>query len=94
MSDEHQHETVTAELLRGLFLFEALDEGQLAWLAERSRLVVVDAGEPVYRQGEPAEAVWLLLEGELRLLRSVGGEDVGTHFPVPAKKRAAKTRRS
>ena len=65
----------TPEQLRTLFLFEGLDDGQLAWLAERGEVRAYDAGAVVYREGEPAEALWVLLDGGVRLLRQLGGED-------------------
>ena len=67
---------VTPDDLRELFLFEALTDTQLAWLAARCQVRAFDAGATVYREGEPAEAVWLLVDGELRLLRAAGGEEV------------------
>ena len=66
----------TPDELRTLFLFERLSDEQLAWLAERGEVRAYDAGAVVYREGEPAEALWLLMEGGLRLTRLVGGEDV------------------
>ena len=67
---------VSPELLRGLFLFEALTDEQLSWLAERSEVRAFDAGAPVYREGEPADAVWVLVDGEVQLLRASAGEEV------------------
>ena len=67
---------VSPELLRGLFLFEALTDEQLVWLAARSEVRTFAEGAPVFREGEPAEAVWVLLDGELRLLRASAGEEV------------------
>ncbi len=67
---------VSPALLRGLFLFEALTDEQLAWLAARSEVRAFAAGASVYREGEPADAVWVLLDGELRLLRASAGEEV------------------
>ena len=67
---------VSPDLLRGLFLFEALTADQLAWLAARCEVRAFAEGAPVFREGEPAEAVWLLLDGEVRLLRASAGEEV------------------
>ena len=58
--------------LRGLFLFEKLDDGQLAWLAERGEIADYQAGETVYRAGEPAEQLFVLLEGTLSMLMRAG----------------------
>ncbi len=68
--------SVSPGSLRELFLFERLTDEQLAWLADRGELRAYDAGAVVYREGEPAEALWVLVDGGLRLSRLVGGEDV------------------
>ncbi len=65
----------TLEELRTLFLFEKLTDEQLTWIAERAELRLYDEGAVVYREGEPGEALYLLLEGELRMLRNVSGEE-------------------
>ena len=62
--------------LRTLFLFEGLSEAQLAGLAERGDVRTYDSGAAVYRQGEPATHLFVLLDGALRLLRAVHGEDL------------------
>ncbi len=63
--------------LRTLFLFEKLTDDQLRWLSDNSRVEHIDAG-PVYVEGEPAECFYVLLEGEVALLRRVGPDDVET----------------
>jgi signal transduction histidine kinase len=61
--------------LRELFLFEKLSDEQLAWLAERGEVAAYEAGATVYRAGEPATCLYLLLEGTLSLvMRAPGGE--------------------
>lgn len=64
------------EELRGLFLFEKLTDEQLAWIAERAEVRTFAAGAPVFREGEPADALWVLIEGGLRLTRIASGEEV------------------
>jgi signal transduction histidine kinase len=61
--------------LRELFLFEKLDEDQLEWLAERGELADYQAGETIYRAGEPAERLFVLLEGTLSMLMRGGGAE-------------------
>ncbi|MPZ27216.1 MAG: cyclic nucleotide-binding domain-containing protein [Micromonosporaceae bacterium] len=61
--------------LRSLFLFEALSDEQLAWIAERAEVRAFDTGTAVLREGEPAEALWVLLDGGLRLTRRAAGEE-------------------
>ncbi|MGE5136162.1 MAG: ATP-binding protein [Gemmatimonadota bacterium] len=61
--------------LRTLFLFEKLNEEQLAWLCREGRVQRVEPGF-VFREGEPAECFYVLLEGTLVLSRRVGADDV------------------
>jgi signal transduction histidine kinase len=62
--------------LRELFLFERLDDGQLAWLAERGEVRSYEAGATVYRVGEPADFLFVLLEGTLSMLMRAGGTEI------------------
>ena len=64
------------EELRGLFLFEKLTDEQLAWLAERGEVADYQAGAVVYRAGEPAERLFVLLEGTLSMLMRAGGTEI------------------
>ena len=61
--------------LRELFLFEKLDEQQLAWLAERGEVASYEAGTTIYRAGEPADHLFVLLEGTLSMLMRAGGTE-------------------
>ena len=64
-----------AGALAELFLFEKLTTEQLTWLAERGEVAGYEAGTTVYRAGEPATCLYVLLEGTLSLvMRAPGGE--------------------
>ena len=64
-----------AGALAELFLFEKLTTEQLTWLAERGEVASYEAGTTVYRVGEPATCLYVLLEGTLSLvMRAPGGE--------------------
>ncbi|MFI7528247.1 ATP-binding protein [Nocardia salmonicida] len=63
------------EELRTLFLFEKLDETQLAELCEIGRIEYVDPG-PVFREGEPATCFYVLIDGEVRLTKLSGGVEI------------------
>jgi len=65
-----------ADELRTTFLFEALAPEQLNFLANSGAMVTVQAGEPVFVEGEPATCFFVLLEGEIRLTRTVRGGGV------------------
>jgi signal transduction histidine kinase len=64
-----------AEELRHLFLFEGLTGDQLGWLCREGRVTVAEAG-PVYREGDPAEYLYVLLSGTVVLSRRIGADDV------------------
>ena len=64
--------------LSSLFLFEKLDEEQLARLCREGRVERFEAG-PVYAEGEPATCFYVLLEGTIALSLRVGADDVETN---------------
>ncbi|WP_280397281.1 ATP-binding protein [Nocardia carnea] len=61
--------------LRTLFLFERLDDDQLAWLCADGRIEHLEPG-PVYREGEPATCFYVLMDGEVRLTKLSGGREI------------------
>jgi signal transduction histidine kinase len=63
------------DLLRSLFLFEALPDDRLEYLCERGKVVRVEPGW-LYREGEDATCFYVLLEGSLVMSRNVGGDEV------------------
>jgi signal transduction histidine kinase len=66
---------MTPETLRTLFLFEHLDDDQLAWLAERGRVVEYPAGATIHAEGSPASCFLVLLAGTMAMSKRVqGGE--------------------
>ncbi|MFE3140839.1 ATP-binding protein [Streptomyces scopuliridis] len=67
---------LTPAELRTLFLFEALDENQLAWLSERGRVEQRTGGSAVYNEGEPATCFFVLLSGAVTLSRRLHGDDI------------------
>jgi signal transduction histidine kinase len=67
---------LTPEQLRTLFLFEALDDDQLDWLAERGRVEQWAGGSVVYTEGEPATCFFMMLSGAVALSRRMHGDDV------------------
>jgi signal transduction histidine kinase len=68
--------TELKEELRSTFLFESLTDEQLDWLVERGTVEVHDAGTLVYNQGDLADSFYVLLEGEVELLKRLDGNDV------------------
>ena len=62
--------------LRGLFLFEKLDDQQLQWLSECGWVVEVPSGTTFIVEGDPSEVVVVLLGGTIAMSRRVGPDDV------------------
>jgi signal transduction histidine kinase len=75
MTPASQPLSCSVDELRTLFLFEKLDDGQLAWLCREGQVVHRDPG-PVFGEGEPADCFYVLLDGEVVLSRRVGADDV------------------
>jgi signal transduction histidine kinase len=75
MSDEAR-ERLTPDELRGLFLFESLDDDQLDWLCDNGYVEHRLAGEDVYTQGAPATCFFVLLAGTVAMRRRVEGSDL------------------
>ncbi len=69
-------ERLTPDELRTLFLFESLDDDQLAWLAGVGRVVEYPAGAIVASEGAPASCFLVLLSGMLSMSRRVQGGEI------------------
>jgi len=68
----------TPDELRRVEVFAGLDDVHLAWLASHGEALEFAAGETVFRPGDPADAMWVIVEGALELLIGVGGQMVPT----------------
>jgi signal transduction histidine kinase len=68
--------TVHVDEIRDLFLFSRLADWQLDWIAQHSEVRAFPAAAAVYQQGEPPDALWILLDGRVRLSRQAAGEEV------------------
>jgi CRP-like cAMP-binding protein len=64
-------------LLHQTAIFDRCTDGQLQALLRRTRLVRLDAGEILFRHGDKAKALYLLVHGQLKLYRtSADGDEV------------------
>ncbi|MFP5228563.1 MAG: sensor histidine kinase [Acidobacteriota bacterium] len=61
------------EALRRVQALHGLTDRELEWLATHGEEVSVTAGTQVFREGEPATKMWILLKGEAHVRRSQGG---------------------
>jgi CRP-like cAMP-binding protein len=56
--------------------FADLPEDQIDWFLSRAEERHLDAGKIYFRQGDPADAMFVILEGQLQLRGELGGETV------------------
>ena len=61
------------ELLKGVAIFQDLDEGELARVSEVCRIQEFISGEYVFHEGEPGNRLFLVVEGEVRVSRMIPG---------------------
>jgi signal transduction histidine kinase len=67
---------ITPDELRTLFLFEKLNDDQLAWLSAHARVEEHPAGTVVFAEGSPATCFYVLLGGAVSLFRQVSGDEL------------------
>ena len=70
-----------AELL-GFAAFKGLPEEQITWFLSQSKEVALKAGEVYARQGDPPDAMFVLLEGQFEWRGDFNGETVVFHGNV------------
>jgi signal transduction histidine kinase len=63
------------EEVRDLFLFDGLTDEQLGTLLAAGEEVRFAEGDLLFREGEPAESWWVLLEGFVELVRKAGRDE-------------------
>ena len=56
--------------------FADLPEDQIAWFLDQSQEIRVKAGDTYARQGEPADSMFVILEGQFQWRGELGGETV------------------
>jgi CRP-like cAMP-binding protein len=57
------------QILRSHHLFEPLNDEQMDQLMGTSQLLSVDKGEPLFRQGEPADSFYFVIAGAVKIYR-------------------------
>ena len=68
-------ENSVVEALKEVPLFADLSEDQIAWFASNSQEISTSAGEIISREGDPAEWLFVLLQGSIRIQRESAGAD-------------------
>src|SRR5215469_12889597 len=64
------------ELLHNVPVFAGIPEDQVDWFLAQSQTVPVKAGQAYAREGDPAEWMFVLLEGEFQWRGEFSGETV------------------
>ena len=72
----------TLQLLRKVPVFEGLPEDQVQWFLSRSQELQMKPGDIYARQGAPADAMFVVLEGEVQGRGELAGDTV--ILPIPA----------
>jgi signal transduction histidine kinase len=68
---------VRAEL-GALEVFQGLTQQQLEWLVAHGTVLEVPSGATLFKEGDPANSLFVILEGSLELLTPIGGQLVPT----------------
>ena len=68
-------ERCSVDELRTLFLFEQLEDSKLQWLCENGEVIHAEPGW-LFREGDPATCLYILLDGQIATARRVGADDV------------------
>ena len=63
----------TVALLRGVAIFQDLDDGELACVAEVCRTEEFIPGEYIFKEGEVGSRLYFIVEGDVRISRVVPG---------------------
>lgn len=64
-----------SELLR-VPVFAGLPDDQISWFISHSTELSLQAGETYFREGDPADAMFVILEGQIQVRGEIGGEMV------------------
>ncbi len=67
---------VTASELRNIPVFADLPDDQIAWFISQSQELFYKPDEVYVRQGDPADAMFVILEGHLQVRGEIGGETI------------------
>ena len=65
--------TDTVALLRSVAIFQDLDDGELARVAEVVRTQEFVSGEYIFKEGEAGSRLYLIVSGDVRISRVVPG---------------------
>jgi signal transduction histidine kinase len=64
-----------SELLR-VPVFAGLPDDQISWFIAHAEELTLKSGETYFREGDPADAMFVILEGQIQIRGEIGGETV------------------
>jgi signal transduction histidine kinase len=64
-----------SELLR-VPVFTGLPDDQITWFLSQAAELALKAGETYFREGDPADAMFVILEGQVQVRGEIGGEPI------------------
>ncbi|MEJ2238931.1 MAG: Crp/Fnr family transcriptional regulator [Gemmatimonadales bacterium] len=64
------------EELRPLAILEGLPDQHLDWFAAHGERVVLGPGEHMFERGEPADSMWLVVNGVIQGFEEIGGQSL------------------
>jgi signal transduction histidine kinase len=64
-----------SELLR-VPVFIGLPDDQISWFLSQAAELALKAGETYFREGDPADAMFVILEGQVQVRGEIGGEPI------------------
>jgi len=67
--------TEASELLR-VPVFAGLPDDQIAWFLSEAKELPLKAGEVYFREGDPADSMFVILDGQIQVRGEIGGETV------------------
>src|SRR3984885_11213576 len=67
--------TENSELLR-VPVFAGLPDDQISWFIAHAEELALKAGETYFREGDPADAMFVILDGQIQIRGDIGGETV------------------
>jgi signal transduction histidine kinase len=64
------------DLIRKQVLFAGLADQDIEWLTHKAELVTIKSGEYLMREGEPGDALYVVMDGEFQVTKRSGNQDV------------------
>src|ERR1700691_790862 len=64
-----------SELLR-VPVFTGLPDDQITWFLSQAAKIALKGGEKYFREGDPADAMFVILEGQVQVRGEIGGEPI------------------